>query len=179
MKKTVALEPHESKVAAFEITPPEAGAYCVVVNGLSGSFTVREAPPVILGEFTVRITNYDELIANAAAQGLEAQWYAQVPSSNRYLGVPQRYLMPTDGQAWRPITQDCQFLVPDVSEYWSEGIPPYLEIIIGAGPACNGWGWTDPTCRSYGTVYWSAPIEITPGCLVIYNYQANTLEVQR
>lgn len=44
MKKTVTLEPGESKVATFSYTPSVAKGYVVSVDGLSGSFVAIEAP---------------------------------------------------------------------------------------------------------------------------------------
>jgi len=129
------------------------------------------------GEFTVRLINYDELMRVSAETGVEAQWFAQIPSRIRF-PFPARYLYPTDGQAWRDPSQDCKFLIPDYSEFWLTGTPPTVEIIIGAGPACEGWGWTDHTCRSYGTVAWSGVISIIPGCVVIYDYSTGTFTIQ-
>ena len=50
MKKTVTLNPGESKVVGFSFTPTAAKSYGVSVNGLVGSFIAIEAPAA---EFTV------------------------------------------------------------------------------------------------------------------------------
>ena len=50
MKKTVTLNPGESRTVAFTFTPTAAGVHSVSVDGLSGSFTVLEAP---VAEFEV------------------------------------------------------------------------------------------------------------------------------
>lgn len=94
MKKTVTLEPHESKVAAFEITPTKAGAYCVVVNGLSGSFTVREAPPAI-----GLITLYGE---NFPVRGSDWNWYAIWQYADGTAGAN-----PDDYYGWRGANDPC------------------------------------------------------------------------
>ena len=44
MKKTVTLEPGESKQLTFSFTPAQAGGYIASVNGLLGSFTVLPVP---------------------------------------------------------------------------------------------------------------------------------------
>ncbi|MBA7686808.1 hypothetical protein ES703_95267 [subsurface metagenome] len=46
-EQTVTLNPGESKVVAFEVTPSEARTYQVSVNGLAGSFIATEAPPEV------------------------------------------------------------------------------------------------------------------------------------
>ncbi|MBA7620214.1 hypothetical protein ES703_27559 [subsurface metagenome] len=43
-QKTVILAPGESAVVSFEATPTEVGVYQVSVDGLTGTFTVTEAP---------------------------------------------------------------------------------------------------------------------------------------
>lgn len=50
MKKTVTLNPGESKVADFTFTPDLAKSYGVSVNGLVGNFIAIEAP---VAEFVV------------------------------------------------------------------------------------------------------------------------------
>lgn len=50
MKKTITLNPGESKVASFSFTPTVAKSYVVSVDGLSGSFVAIEAP---VAEFEV------------------------------------------------------------------------------------------------------------------------------
>ena len=42
--KTVTLEPGESRMVSFEVTPTELGVYSVSVDGLTGSFSVVEVP---------------------------------------------------------------------------------------------------------------------------------------
>jgi len=44
MKKSVSLNPGESKVVGFTFTPTEAKTYSVLVNGLAGSFIASEVP---------------------------------------------------------------------------------------------------------------------------------------
>lgn len=44
MKKTVTLNPGESKVVGFTFTPAIAKSYTVSVNDLSGSFVALEVP---------------------------------------------------------------------------------------------------------------------------------------
>jgi len=50
MKKTVTLNPGQSKGVTFQFTPQEARAYSVLVNGLTGSFNAIE---VALGFITL------------------------------------------------------------------------------------------------------------------------------
>jgi hypothetical protein len=45
-EKTVALDAGKSQEVSFSITREKAGSYSVTVDGLSGSFTVAEVPPV-------------------------------------------------------------------------------------------------------------------------------------
>ena len=52
MKKTVTLNPGESKVVTFTVTPTVAKNYSVSVDGLSGSFTAFAVP---VAQF--RVTN--------------------------------------------------------------------------------------------------------------------------
>ena len=47
-EQSVSLAPGESKVVAFEVSPTEARAYQVSVNGLSGSFVALEVPEIKL-----------------------------------------------------------------------------------------------------------------------------------
>ena len=44
MQKTVTLNPGESKVVSFSVTPTVVGPHVVNVDGLSGVFTVLEPP---------------------------------------------------------------------------------------------------------------------------------------
>ena len=44
MKKTVTLNPGESKVVGFTFTPATAKGYTVSVDGLTGSFVALEVP---------------------------------------------------------------------------------------------------------------------------------------
>lgn len=44
IKKTVTLNPGESKLVAFTVTPAVAKTYSVSVDGLSGSFTAYSVP---------------------------------------------------------------------------------------------------------------------------------------
>lgn len=44
MKKTVTLNPGESKVVSFSFTPSIAKSYSVSVDGLSGSFIAHKVP---------------------------------------------------------------------------------------------------------------------------------------
>lgn len=50
MRKTVTLNPGESKVVAFTTTPTVAKTYAVTVDGLTGYFSAIEVP---VAEFTV------------------------------------------------------------------------------------------------------------------------------
>ena len=50
MKKTVSLNPGESKVVTFTYTPTVAKGYTVSADGLSGTFVAMEAPEAM---FTV------------------------------------------------------------------------------------------------------------------------------
>ena len=50
MKKTITLNPGESKVVTFTYTPSVAKGYTVNVDGLVGSFTAFEVP---IAEFVV------------------------------------------------------------------------------------------------------------------------------
>ncbi len=172
-KQTVELGPGESKQVSFSATPKEANTYQVSVDGLTGSFTATKAAKV--GEFTVRIINYDEILNNAAKTGLTPKWYAQIPSSITYQGQPITYLRPSDGRGYRPLSDDCPFSVPEGSQFWNPY--PYLSIWITAGPACDGIGWSDPTCRSYGVIYKSDPMDIAPGAIVVYDYSKHSISV--
>ena len=60
LKKSVSLNPNESKVVGFTFTPTQAKAYSVLVNGLTGSFIASEAPlPAELAYISsVRQTTY-------------------------------------------------------------------------------------------------------------------------
>ena len=50
MQKTISLNPGESKLVSFAVTPTGVGLHTVSVDGLSGSFTVLEPPALsILG----------------------------------------------------------------------------------------------------------------------------------
>ena len=44
MQKTISLNPGESKLVSFAVTPTVVGPHTVSVDGLSGSFTVLEPP---------------------------------------------------------------------------------------------------------------------------------------
>ena len=44
MQKTISLNPGESKLVSFAVTPTGVGPHTVSVDGLSGSFTVLEPP---------------------------------------------------------------------------------------------------------------------------------------
>lgn len=50
MKKTVTLNPGESKAVTFSFTPTIARSYTVSIDGLSGSFVALEVP---IAEFEV------------------------------------------------------------------------------------------------------------------------------
>lgn len=43
-EQQVTLEPGESKVVTFEVTPTEAKSYSVSVDGLTGTFSAVEVP---------------------------------------------------------------------------------------------------------------------------------------
>lgn len=96
-KKTVTLNPDESKIAAFEVTPTEASAYCVVVNGLSGSFTVREAPepPPTTGVITL----YGE---DFPVRGTDWNWCAYWNYADGSTGPN-----PDDYYGWRGPNDPC------------------------------------------------------------------------
>ena len=44
MQKTISLNPGESKLVSFAVTPTGVGLHTVSVDGLSGSFSVLEPP---------------------------------------------------------------------------------------------------------------------------------------
>jgi len=127
--------------------------------------------------FSVKITNYDQIEENARRTDLEAQWYAQIPSSYLYGGWPIRYLQPSDGRSWRPLTESCLFSAPEGSEYFNPY--PYLSVWIAAGPLCEGVGWRDENCRSYGLIHTSGLIEVSENCLVVYDYEADKITVEK
>ncbi len=54
LKKTVALNPGESKVVTFQVTPSEAKTYQVAIDGLSGSFTAIKETPIPAEPFFVK-----------------------------------------------------------------------------------------------------------------------------
>jgi len=93
-KKTVTLEPHESKIASFEVIPTEAGVYGVSVNGLSGSFTAREAPPA-----TGVIILYGE---NFPVRGTDWNWTAYWDYADGSSGAN-----PDDYAGWRGPSEAC------------------------------------------------------------------------
>lgn len=144
------------------------------------------------GSFTVRMINYDTLLEASEALkkyyntiGFDPMWYAQIPSSNVIphpvtgQPIPLGYKLPLDG-GYRHPSVDCPFLV-DPQEY--EYRLPYpnqdqvqLQIllgpIIGVSPAYTPTG-------SYGLYRTLAPIEITPSCLIIFDFATKGIEVQR
>jgi len=52
-RQTVTLNPGESQVVAFEVTPAEAGSYSVSVDGLSGSFTVIGMADLVVSSLVI------------------------------------------------------------------------------------------------------------------------------
>jgi len=53
LRKSVSLNPGQSKEVAFQFTPSQAKAYSVLVNGLAGSFSASEALPKLASVYGV------------------------------------------------------------------------------------------------------------------------------
>lgn len=117
MKKTVTLNPGESKIAAFEITPTEARTYQVFVDGLTGSFAAIPLP-VIGCTFTV-------INCPPAGAGYEAKFYTPTGAWVPCGGVGT---IPFDMDKWRP-----WFLFIDIDRFsivdgsWGGDIATYEE----------------------------------------------------
>ena len=54
-EQTVSLNPGESQVVSFKVTPSEAREYLVAVDGLQGGFVASEAPAAVF-EYTSEFT---------------------------------------------------------------------------------------------------------------------------
>jgi len=185
-----------SQNVSLPITMPAAlGAYHgyidVFAEGLRflAYITTEDVVIARLGEFTVRITNYDELLQNsqesASTYGkpLAAQWYAEIPSIvlDPVSRVPLNYLQPAGVGIYRPLDEVCRMVITEemagYSQYWHpEGKPPKTKLIIPAGPlraqVVEGyqlWG--------YGVVFESSLVEVTPGCTFTFDYGRKRLEV--
>ena len=89
-EQSVILAPGESKVVAFEVSPSEARAYHVEVNGLSGSFVATEAPELVT--FSVRVSDIPSYAADAY------QWFILYGGQNWGMIDPQ-------GGVWTPIDE--------------------------------------------------------------------------
>ncbi|GAJ22128.1 unnamed protein product, partial [marine sediment metagenome] len=154
LKKTVSLNPGESKAAGFTFTPSVAKVHSVLVNGLSGSFNAVEAAK---GFITLYMTG-------TPTQEWQVGWYYPDEDTFRYhrrdyQGVPDT--------SWRasydPCTSppeypiDLNNLIVKITTYSEAHICPHT----GYKGNCR-WGEFGPFTVEDGGVY---TIDVTTGIL--------------
>ncbi len=148
MKKTVTLNPDESKVVAFEVTPIEAGVYNVSVNGLSGSFVASEAPPPppAMGMISLYMTG-------PPTQEWSVGWYyadegIYIKHYKDYRGVPNTPWRAPEDPSTPPKPIDLNDLRITIETYSNFNICP----MTGMAGACN-WQEFGPFVVEDGGTY--------------------------
>lgn len=162
MKKTVTLNPGESKVASFVFTPSEANVHSVLVNGLAGSFNAIQ---VAVG----MITLYGTGVPPHSGAPWPTEWTVGWYYADRDTFLRNKEYYPPAGfvTPWKWITDPCtppepidlNNLFVKIETYAEEEVCP----LTGFLGACM-WPVYGPFTVENGKVY---TINVTTGVLTL------------
>lgn len=145
LKKSVSLNPGESKAVGFQFTPSQAKVHSVLVNGLTGSFSAIE---IARGFITLYMTGI-------STQEWTAGWYYADEDKFRYHrmdyhGAPNtRWRAPYDPCITPPeYPIDLNNLVVKIETYSEVHVCP----LTGYKGSCK-WGTFGPFAVEDGKVY--------------------------